>query len=299
MAFAGLRLKDEIGRQGLGAMGFSMIAITEPTSKEDTAIAVLKEAVKRGVVLINTATFYGPPGAEGFGANLRLLRSCLKSIDRSAYRLMVKIGVDTGAPVETSGGWSFRLDEAGDVEYALDTLGTDYLDIVIVNCVSASGPIEDSVRAVQKLVDAGKVRYIGLSEATPADIRRAATAVPIACIEQEWSLVSRDLEADIVPVCRDLGIVVIAYSPLGRGLLAGAIHSRDDIPAEDPLAQESPKFAEGNLPANLRLVDSLKALADRKGCTVGQLALAWLHAQAERHGLPAVVPIPGPRASHT
>jgi aryl-alcohol dehydrogenase-like predicted oxidoreductase len=116
--------------------------------------------------------------------------------------------------------------------------------------------------------------------------------VPIACIEQEWSLVSRDLEADIVPVCRDLGIVIVAYSPLGRGLLAGAVRSRDDIPAEDPLAHESAKFADGNLEANLRLVDSLKAVADRKGCTVGQLALAWLHAQAERHGLPAVVPIP-------
>jgi len=297
MATAGQRLKEEIGRQGLGAMGFSAFYASAKDVTEETATAVIHEAVKRGVVLINTATFYGALNVEGYGANLRLLRKCLQGLDRSSYRLMVKVGLDTRAPVEKTGTqWTFRLDGAGlteDVEYALTTLGADFLDIVVVNRVSATVPIEDSVRAVQKLVAAGKVRYIGLSEASAENIRRAAAVVPIACIEQEWSLVVRDLETDIVPACRDLGIAIVAYSPLGRGLLTAAIRSRDDIPAGDMRAHHSPKFAEGNLVANLRLVDSLKALADRKGCTVGQLALAWLQAQADRHGLPAVVPIPG------
>lgn len=142
---------------------------------------------------------------------------------------------------------------------------------------------------MKAIVDSGKARHIGLSEASANTIRRAHAVTPIYCIEQEWSLWSRDIEEELVPTCRELGIKIVAYSPLGRGFLTGTISGRDDPKMGGADYRKSvPKFAEGNIETNLNLVNATKALAERKGCTVGQLALAWLHAQG-----PDVIPIPG------
>jgi aryl-alcohol dehydrogenase-like predicted oxidoreductase len=194
---------------------------------------------------------------------------------------------------KTGTSWVMRGDREGlrnDVHYALEQLGTDYIDIIVLCRVPSNIPIEESVQAMKELVEEGKARHIGLSEASAATIRRAHTVHPLYCIEQEWSLWARDIEESIVPTCQELGIRVVAYSPLGRGFLTGSIRSRDD-PSLDPndyRIKAHPKFQSDNFSTNLELVDRVKALADRKGITVGQLALAWLHA----HGS-FVIPIPG------
>lgn len=172
-----------------------------------------------------------------------------------------------------------------DVDYALEQLGTDYIDIIVLCRVPPNPPIEEIVASMKEIVDSGKARHIGLSEASASTIRRAQAVTPIYCIEQEWSLWSRDIEAEILPTCRELGIKIVAYSPLGRGFLTGAIKERASL--ADYRAM-SPKFQEGNFENNLTLVEAVQAIADRKGITVGQLALAWLHAQG-----PDVIPIPG------
>lgn len=172
-----------------------------------------------------------------------------------------------------------------DVDYALEQLGTDYIDIIVLCRVPPNPPIEEIVGAMKDIVTSGKARHIGLSEASANTIRRANAIHPIYCIEQEWSLWSRDIEVDIVPTCRELGIKIVAYSPLGRGFLTGAIRDRGEI---QDFRASTPKFAEGNFENNLSLVNAVSALAERKGITVGQLALAWLHTQG-----PDVIPIPG------
>jgi aryl-alcohol dehydrogenase-like predicted oxidoreductase len=176
-----------------------------------------------------------------------------------------------------------------DVDYALEQLGTDYIDIIVLCRVPPNNSIEESVAAMKEIVDSGKARFIGLSEANGATIRKAHAVAPISYVEQEWSLWSRDIELDIVPTCKDLGIKIVAYSPLGRGFLTGTFRSREDPnlkPGDYRLM--APKFADGNFQSNLELVDRVKKLADRKGITVGQLALAWLHSQGD-----FVIPIPG------
>jgi aryl-alcohol dehydrogenase-like predicted oxidoreductase len=254
---------------------------------------VFKRAVELGVTLFNTATFYGPLHVDGFGANLRLLKPCIASVPRSKIQLMVKIGMDTRAPIDKTGQqWIMRGDPQAlreDVEFALSELGVEYIDIIVLCRVPHDVPIEISVAAMQQLVAEGKARHIGLSEAGPAILRRAVAVAPVFCIEQEWSLQSRDIEASIVPTCRELGIKIVAYSPLGRGFMTGQLRSRDD-PAfgSHDFRLMSPRFSEENLVKNLRAVDAVAAIAARKGCSIGQLSLAFLHAQGED-----VIPIPG------
>lgn len=172
-----------------------------------------------------------------------------------------------------------------DVDFALEQLGTDYIDIIVLCRVPQNPPIEEIVASMKEIVDSGKARHIGLSEASAATIRRAHAITPIYCIEQEWSLWARDIEEEILPTCRELGIKIVAYSPLGRGFLTGSFTDRTAV--KDYRAT-NPKFQEGNFENNLSLVEAVQAIAVRKGITVGQLALAWLHAQG-----PDVIPIPG------
>jgi len=278
--------------QGFGCMGWS--AFYSSSITEEKAVQLFKHAVDSGVQLFNTATFYGPLNEEGFGANLRLLRKCIAEVDRSKIKLMVKICMDTRAPPEQTGKvWNLRGDAEGvrsDVDYALETLGVDYIDIIVLCRVSQTVPIEETVAAMALMVEEGKARHIGLSEASAPIIRRAYAVAPIYCIEQEWSLWTRDLEEDIVPTCRELGIKIVAYSPLGRGFLTGQLRSRDDpsLGPNDYRLFGMPRFSEENLSNNLLLVDALQVIANKYSCTVGQLALAWLHAQG-----PDVIPIPG------
>ncbi|GAX79831.1 hypothetical protein CEUSTIGMA_g7271.t1 [Chlamydomonas eustigma] len=283
-----------MANQGFGCMGFSAFYGSAAKTTKEQAISVVKHATEKGVTLFNSATFYGPLNEEGFGANLRLLKDCISEVGREKIQLMVKIGMDTRAPVEKTGTqWIMKGDEASlraDVDYALKTLGVDCIDIIVLCRVPHDVPIETAVKAMKALVDEGKAKHIGLSEAGPDILRRASAVAPIYCIEQEWSLWTRDLEAEILPVCRELGIKIVAYSPLGRGFLTGTIKSRDSevFGPHDFRLLGSPRFSEENMPKNLALVEAVEKLAKQKGCTVGQLALAWLHAQG-----PDVIPIPG------
>lgn len=249
------------------------------------------------MTLFNSATFYGPLNEVGFGANLRLIRKCFEGIERSRYQLMIKIGLDTRAPVEQTGS---RMVMSGteaalraDVDFALEQLGVDYIDIIVLCRVPTDVTIEEAVTTMNAIVAEGKARHIALSEASASTIRRAHAVVPLYAIEQEWSLWSRDIEEDIAPTCRELGIKIVAYSPLGRGFLTGSIKKASDLDPSDYRAFGQPKFAPGNIESNASLVDRVQAVADRKGITVGQLALAWLHAKGSD-----VIPIPGTSSIH-
>ena len=272
---------------------FAFYASAKSTStSEEQAKTVFQHAVANGVTLFNSATFYGPLNDVGYGANLRLIRKCIEGLDRSKIQLMVKVGMDTRCPVEKTGtSFVLKADAAAlrvDMDYALKQLGTDYIDVIVLCRVSTDIPIEDSIEAMKTLVKEGKARHIGVSEASASMIRRAHAVHPLFCIEQEWSLWTRDAEVEIVPTCRELGIKIVAYSPLGRGFLTASIRSRSDMDPADYRLHGQPRFSESNFGANLLLVDRLKTLADRKGITVGQLALAWVHAQGDD-----VIPIPG------
>lgn len=272
-------------------MGFSAFYSTK--GDDDSAVQVFEHAFNSGVTLFNSATFYGPLNVDGYGANLRLIKKCLKNIDRSKVQLMVKIGMDTRAPVEKTGqqwNMSGEYDHLlQDVDYALSELGTDYIDIIVLCRVPQNVTIEEAVGNMKKIVELGKAKYIGLSEASAPILRRAAAVAPIYCIEQEWSLWSRDAEEEIFPTCRELGIKIVAYSPLGRGFLTGAYENRSAFTdPTDYRLHGQPRLSEENFNKNFELVKGLKAIADRKGVTAGQLALAWVHAQGSD-----VIPIPG------
>jgi aryl-alcohol dehydrogenase-like predicted oxidoreductase len=177
-----------------------------------------------------------------------------------------------------------------DVDYALETLGVDYIDTIVLCRVPSDVTIEEAILGMKMMVDEGKAKYIGVSEANASIIRRAHAVHPLHCIEQEWSLWSRDLEVEIVPTCRELGIKIVAYSPLGRGFLTGTMQNRNELNLDpnDYRMKAAPKFAEENFEHNASLVRSLHAIAARKSCTIGQLSLAWLHSKG-----PDVIPIPG------
>mmetsp|Transcript_72506 Transcript_72506/g.193759 ORF Transcript_72506/g.193759 Transcript_72506/m.193759 type:complete len:346 (-) Transcript_72506:44-1081(-) len=281
-----------VGKQGFGCMGFSAFYSSAKTTSEDDAVAVFHEAVASGVTLFNTADFYGPLNAEGFGHNLRLIRKCLVGIDRSKIQLMVKIGANT-----KSGQFQFEVNAEqlrSATEYALKELGTDYIDIVVLCRVDTKVGIEESARGLKALVDAGLARAVGLSEANAENIRKAHSIVPIACIEQEYSVWTRDIEESILPTCRELGIAVVAYSPLGRGFLTGAVKDPATLPDGDFRKVAQPRLQGEALEHNLGLLAALEAVAARRRCGVGELALAWVHAQG-----PDVFPIPGTtKAAH-
>jgi aryl-alcohol dehydrogenase-like predicted oxidoreductase len=279
--------------QGFGCMGMSAFYTTARTIPEQDKINVFQEAVRCGVTLFNSATFYGPLNEEGYGDNLRLIRKCLEGVDRSKIQLMVKVGMDTRCPVEKTGtSWINRADREGliaDVNFALEQLGVDYIDIVVLCRVSATVPIEESVAALQSIVDEGKARFIGLSEASAGIIRRAQSITPIYCIEQEWSLWTRDIEETILPTCRELGIKIVAYSPLGQGFLAGHFSDlQNGFMDTSDWRNSLPRLQPGNVESNRLMVQGLEEFAKRKQWTIGQLSLAWLHAQGAD-----VIPIPG------
>lgn len=199
---------------------------------------------------------------------------------------MVKIGMNTRSGQFKAEGSPEQLKAA--LEYALTELGTDYIDILVLCRVDPSVPIEESARGLKALVDAGKARAIALSEASAENIRKAHAVCPIACIEQEYSIWTRDIEDDILPTCKELGIAVVAYSPLGRGFLTGSVKDQKDIPAGDFRSFGQPRLAGDALVNNVSLLNKLEAIAQRKQCSVGQLSLAWVHAQGSN-----IFPIPG------
>jgi aryl-alcohol dehydrogenase-like predicted oxidoreductase len=247
---------------------------------EQEAIATIHQAIDLGVNFLDTADMYGP------FTNEKLVGRAIK--DR---RDQVILATKFGNVRSAEGGW---LGINGKPEYvrqscdaSLQRLGVDVIDLYYQHRVDITVPIEETVGAMAELVQQGKVRYLGLSEAAPATIRRAQAIHPISALQTEYSLWSRDPEDEILPTLRELGIGFVPYSPLGRGFLTGAIASPDDF-APDDFRRISPRFQGENFAKNLELVEQVKAIANEKGITAGQLALAWLLAQGDD-----IVPIPG------
>jgi aryl-alcohol dehydrogenase-like predicted oxidoreductase len=266
-----------VSSQGLGCMGMS--EFYGPGDETESTATILR-ALDLGVTFLDTADMYGP------FLNEELVGRAIAG-RRDEVVLATKFGiVRTGDPTVRS--------IRGDAEYvrqacdaSLHRLGVDHIDLYYQHRSDAGVPIEETVGAMAELVAAGKVRYLGLSEAASDTLRRASAVHPISALQSEWSLWSRDIEADVVPTARELGIGIVAYSPLGRGFLTGQIASPEDFPEGD-FRKFLPRFSGDNFGRNLELVDRVRELAAAKGCTPGQLALAWVLARGDD-----VVPIPG------
>ncbi|MFL6662082.1 MAG: aldo/keto reductase [Rhizobacter sp.] len=270
----------EVSAIGLGCMGMSDFY---GPSDEAASLAVLNRALDLGIDFLDTADMYGLDGA-----NERLLGKLLATRRREVV-IATKFG-NVRAPDGTFLGVNGRPDYVRSAcDASLRRLGVDHIDLYYQHRVDRSVPIEDTVGAMAELVRAGKVRHLGLSEASAATLRRAAAVHPIAALQSEYSLWTHDLEHEVRPVCEELGIGIVAYAPLGRGFLTGAIRDTDTLSPGD-WRRSNPRFQGENLAHNLALVDAVNALARERGCTPAQLALAWL-----LHRSPHVVPIPGTR----
>ncbi|MGX7828842.1 aldo/keto reductase [Actinokineospora sp. 24-640] len=269
-----------VGSQGLGCMGMSEFY---GRSDERDSIRVIHRALDLSVSLLDTADMYGP-----FVNEELVGKAVAGRRDEAVVATKFAVVREAGDPPSA---WGLR----GDPEYvrqaaeaSLRRLGVDHLDLYYLHRVDPAVPVEETVGAMAGLVAAGKVRAIGLSEVGPDTIRRAHAVHPVAAVQSEWSLWSRDIEAEVVPLCRALGIAVVAFSPLGRGFLTGRVTSRDGLAADD-IRRRMPRFAPDNAARNLTIVRTLEPLARGLGITPAQLALAWLHHRG-------AVPIPGTRS---
>jgi aryl-alcohol dehydrogenase-like predicted oxidoreductase len=276
--------KRRLGTQGLetSALGLGCMGMSEfyGTADEGEAIATIHRALELGVNFLDTADMYGP------FTNERLVGRAIKG-RRDQVVLATKFG-----NVRTEQGE--RLGIRGDREYvltacdgSLERLGTDHIDLYYQHRVDRETPIEETVGAMAELVEQGKVRHLGLSEAAPETIRRAYAVHPISALQSEYSLWTRDVEDEILPTIRELGIGLVPYSPLGRGFLSGRIRSIDDL-EENDFRRQNPRFKGENFQKNMELVERVEELAAAKGCAAAQIALAWVLAQGED-----IVPIPG------
>ena len=274
-----------LGRQGLTvpAIGLGCMGMSQSYGPADEAesIATLHRAIDLGCTFLDTAEVYGAHGNEA------LLGRALKG-RRDAVTLATKFGFNLGPNGERLGGMNSQPDHIkAVVEGMLARLQTDRIDLLYQHRVDPAVPIEDVAGAVGELVSAGKVRFFGLSEASAATLRRAHAVHPVSALQSEYSLWERNLEAEIIPVLRELGIGLVPFSPLGRGFLTGAVKRAEEYPESD-FRRTDPRYQGANFDANVKAADVVRALAQSIGATPGQVALAWL-----LHKGSDIVPIPG------
>ncbi|CAM5575165.1 Aldo/keto reductase OS=Streptomyces tendae OX=1932 GN=GUR47_10575 PE=4 SV=1 [Streptomyces tendae] len=274
----------EVGVQGLGCMGMSF---AYGPADADASRATLERALELGVTLYDTADAYGA------GENERFLAPFFSAhrdevVVATKFALSIPPDDPTRRIVRNDAPY---LREA--VEASLRRLEVDVIDLYYMHRRDVNVPIEETVGAMADLVREGKVKHLGLSEVTAGELRAAHAVHPIAAVQSEWSLFSRDIEAGVVPAAAELGVALVPYSPLGRGFLTGAVTGTDGLAADD-FRRQQPRFTGENARANAALLDPVRTVAEARGATPGQIALAWVQQRALVHGLP-VIPIPGTR----
>ena len=274
----------EISAIGLGCMG--MAAFYGQASDEAQATAVIHRALDLGVTFLDTAEMYGPHTNE-----IQVGKALADRRDRAFVATKFGIGYNAERTALTVDGSPANVRRA--IEGSLKRLGMDHVDLYYLHRVDANTPIEETVGAMGELVKEGKVRFLGLSEASPETLRRGHAEHPITALQTEYSLWSREPEEELFATCDELGIGFVPYSPLGRGFLSGEIKSVDDLAADD-FRRSNPRFQGENFQKNIDLVHAVAAIAADKGVTAAQLALAWVLAQSE-----TLVPIPGTRRIRT
>ncbi|MBU7597447.1 aldo/keto reductase [Streptomyces sp. P38-E01] len=276
------KLRDlQVSRIGLGAMGMSF-GYTGSGTTDAESIRTVHRALELGVTFLDTAEIYGPyTNEELIGRAIKGRRD--EVVVATKFGLVSHAGGGPGVPDSTP------ANVRTSVEGSLRRLGTDHIDLCYQHRVDPRTPVEETVGALADLVAEGKVRHIGLSEAGPGTIRRAHAVHPVTALQSEYSLWTRDPEADVLPVLRELGIGFVAYSPLGHGFLTGKVRSTDDLDESD-LRVTNPRFLGENLRANQRIADAVESVAAEAGATPAQIALAWLLTKGDD-----IVPIPGTR----
>ncbi|WP_419994637.1 aldo/keto reductase [Streptomyces boninensis] len=275
----------EVGVQGLGCMGMSFAY--GPTDA-DEARATLERALELGVTLYDTADMYG------IGENEKFIAPFIQA-NRDQVTIATKFGIVLDPDDPSKRGIRNDRDYIrACVEGSLQRLGVDVIDLYYMHRRDVNVPIEDTVGAMAELVQEGKVKHLGLSEVTGPELRAAHTVHPIAALQSEWSVFSRDVEKTAVPAAAELGVAFVPYSPLGRGFLTGAFVKADAELSKDDFRQTMPRFTGENAEKNAELLAPLRQIANSHGITLGQVALAWVQQQAALHDLP-VIPIPGTR----
>jgi aryl-alcohol dehydrogenase-like predicted oxidoreductase len=275
----------EVGVQGLGCMGMSF---AYGPRDADASRATLERALELGVTLFDTADAYGA------GENERFLSPFFKAhrdevVIATKFALAVHPDDPTRRIIRNDAPYLRSC-----VEASLKRLDVDVIDLYYMHRRDVNVPIEETVGVMAELVREGKVKQLGLSEVTAAELRAAQGVHPIAAVQSEWSLFSRDIEAHVVPAARELGVTLVPYSPLGRGFLTGSFTNADQDLTADDFRRQQPRFTGENAAANVTLLDPIRTVAGAHDATIGQIALAWVQQQSQVHGLP-VIPIPGTR----